>query len=160
MPGATTWPRASITRSPSLGSTKPIAAMRPSFTATSARRRGRPVPSTTIPLVITRSSRAISPTVEQVLVSDNSGGVGGGDGCCCHHHLGHRDPPRRRPRPPRLSPPAGRPRRGPAPGRRGDEGHRRPLLPRRGVGGGRSRRPDGPHPPERVKSVGGQNGGP
>src|SRR6478736_1884040 len=59
-PGATTSPSASSSRRP-VPSTSPTAVMRPSFTATSAARRGVPVPSTTVPLRITRSCSAMSP---------------------------------------------------------------------------------------------------
>src|SRR3954471_11231984 len=54
IPGATTRPSASSSRAPR-PSTKPTSAILPLLTATSARRRGSPVPSTTTPLRITRS---------------------------------------------------------------------------------------------------------
>src|SRR2546423_7149628 len=53
-PGATTRPSASSTwRAPSR--MRPMEAIRPSWTATSARKRGRPEPSITVPFLITRS---------------------------------------------------------------------------------------------------------
>src|SRR4051812_13899550 len=55
MPGATTWPVTSMVRA-ARSSTSPTATMRPSRRPTSARCPGRPVPSTTVPPVSTRSS--------------------------------------------------------------------------------------------------------
>ena len=53
-PGATTRSVASITvAAPSV--TRPISAILPLVTATSARRAGAPVPSTSMPFLITRS---------------------------------------------------------------------------------------------------------
>ena len=46
-PGATTWPDASSSRAPV--EPVPMPLMRPPATATSARRPGAPVPSTTVP---------------------------------------------------------------------------------------------------------------
>src|SRR5262245_17825662 len=55
MPGATTKPSASmVSRASSV--TSPTATMRPSRMPTSARRPGAPVPSTTVPALITQSS--------------------------------------------------------------------------------------------------------
>src|SRR5262245_3899244 len=59
-PGATTWCSASITRSPSDASTRPIAAITPSFTPTSPRKRGIRRPSTIVPCLITTSNRLIA----------------------------------------------------------------------------------------------------
>src|SRR5271165_1799818 len=56
-PGATTSPSASMVDDAG-PSTSPTAAMRPPLTATSTRRRGAPVPSTTVPSRITRSYMA------------------------------------------------------------------------------------------------------
>src|SRR6267142_630573 len=53
-PGATTCPSASTTFL-ALSRMRPMDAMRPSCTATSARKRGRPEPSITVPFLITRS---------------------------------------------------------------------------------------------------------
>src|SRR5438128_3095143 len=53
-PGVTTWPSASIT-SRARSRMRPIVTMRPWRTPTSARYRGRPDPSTTVPFLITRS---------------------------------------------------------------------------------------------------------
>src|SRR5262249_29890595 len=53
-PGATTWPSASMT-SRARSRMRPIAAMRPCRTPTSARYRGSPDPSMTAPFLITRS---------------------------------------------------------------------------------------------------------
>src|SRR5216117_2251481 len=54
MPGATNRPPASIVRS-AAPVTRPISTIVPSLTATSARKREKPLPSTTIPFLITRS---------------------------------------------------------------------------------------------------------
>ena len=54
MPGATTWPSASIT-SRARSRMRPSVTMRPCRTPTSARYRGRPEPSITMPFLITRS---------------------------------------------------------------------------------------------------------
>src|SRR5215510_14896541 len=54
IPGATTRPSASIVRA-AAAFTRPISRIRPSLTATSARQREKPVPSTTMPPLITRS---------------------------------------------------------------------------------------------------------
>ena len=48
-PGETTRPLASISRSPRIASSRPTAKIRSPSTATSATRRGAPVPSTTVP---------------------------------------------------------------------------------------------------------------
>src|SRR5437867_3675477 len=53
-PGVTTWPSASTT-SRARSRMRPIVTMRPWRTPTSARYRGRPDPSTTVPFLITRS---------------------------------------------------------------------------------------------------------
>src|SRR5215470_10920473 len=53
-PGVTTWPSASIT-SRARSRIRPIVVMRPCRTPTSARYRGRPDPSITVPFLITRS---------------------------------------------------------------------------------------------------------
>src|SRR5439155_249718 len=53
-PGVTTWPSASTT-SRARSRMRPIVTMRPCRTPTSARYRGRPDPSTTMPFLITRS---------------------------------------------------------------------------------------------------------
>ena len=53
-PGATTWPSASMT-SVADSRMRPIVAMRPCRTPTSARYRGKPDPSITTPFLITRS---------------------------------------------------------------------------------------------------------
>src|SRR5438876_4356428 len=53
-PGVTTWPSASIT-SRARSRMRPIVTMRPWRTPTSARYRGRPDPSTTVPFLIARS---------------------------------------------------------------------------------------------------------
>src|SRR5262245_51455793 len=65
-PGATTRSVASIVRS-ARADTSPTATMRPSFTATSARSPGAPVPSTTVPPRMTRS-QSIEP--RDVVVQD------------------------------------------------------------------------------------------
>ena len=54
-PGDTILPAASIVRAPRACSSRPMAAMRPSLTATSATYHGLPVPSTSFPPTITRS---------------------------------------------------------------------------------------------------------
>ncbi len=54
MPGATMWPSASNV-SLALSRMRPIEAMRPFLTPTSARKRGRPEPSITTPFLISRS---------------------------------------------------------------------------------------------------------
>ncbi len=53
-PGVTTWPSASIT-SRARSRMRPMVTMRPCRTPTSARYRGKPDPSITIPFLITRS---------------------------------------------------------------------------------------------------------
>src|SRR5712691_564190 len=68
MPGISARPPASTISVASL-STAPIAAMRPSFTATSARTGSCPSPSTTIAPRITRSYMPISPYAGSVIAS-------------------------------------------------------------------------------------------
>src|SRR5262249_857276 len=58
-PGATTWPSASIT-SRARSRIRPIGVRRPCRTPTSARYRGRPDPSITVPFLITRSYDMLS----------------------------------------------------------------------------------------------------
>src|SRR5215813_5692875 len=58
-PGVTTWPSASIT-SRARSRMRPIVVMRPCRTPTSARYRGRPDPSITVPFLITRSYDMLS----------------------------------------------------------------------------------------------------
>src|SRR5438309_5547129 len=65
-PGVTSAPSASSTSLAS-SSTWPTAAMRPSFTPTSAVRRGTPVPSTSVPPRMIRSSMQGPPKVPTIL---------------------------------------------------------------------------------------------
>jgi hypothetical protein len=57
-PGVTMAPSASITRR-AASVTRPMRAMRPSWMATSARKPGMPLPSTTVPPRTTRSNVAV-----------------------------------------------------------------------------------------------------
>src|SRR6185312_13958872 len=59
----------------------PMATMRPSFTPTSARRRGEPVPSTTVPPVSSRSSMATSAHSPWLWLPEASTRLGHRDDC-------------------------------------------------------------------------------
>src|SRR5881628_3167750 len=83
-PGATTWPAASITRCASPRSPASTAATRSPSTATSARRAGPPVPSTTEPFRMSSDQVIDSPRRGLRLARPN-------------HALSFEDPDRRHP---------------------------------------------------------------
>ena len=60
-PGVTMRPSASIVSVAGSSMDSAIRTMRPSFTATSALRAGAPVPSTTVPFLMTMSSTVLTP---------------------------------------------------------------------------------------------------
>ena len=71
-PGVTVRPSASMTRPAPPASTSPTAVIRSPSTATSARRAGAPVPSTTVPSLITRSCAMRGPFVRPPTVGPRS----------------------------------------------------------------------------------------